>query len=152
MRILAIDYGQRRMGLAMCDPLGITAQPLETYTRRSLQQDVEYLQKLVAEYGVEIIVLGWPRNMNGTEGSTCAMVAEFALVLEETFGDGVRLDFFDERLSSSMAERMLLEADMSRKKRKGVIDKVAATVILQGYLDGRTYEIRRNLPWKTNAL
>ncbi|MDD3244375.1 MAG: Holliday junction resolvase RuvX [Eubacteriales bacterium] len=151
MRILAIDYGQRRLGLAMCDPLGITAQALETYSRKDPQRDLEYLSGVVKEYGVDTIVLGWPRNMNGTEGATCAMVGEFAHTLEEHFGTAVRLDFFDERLSSSMAERMLLEADMSRKKRKGVIDKVAASVILQGYMDSGAYKIRRELPWKTTA-
>ncbi|MDD4797830.1 MAG: Holliday junction resolvase RuvX [Eubacteriales bacterium] len=147
MRVLAIDYGQKRLGLAMSDPLGITAQGLETYQRRSSQQDMAHIQQLVRQYGVDIIVLGWPRNMNGTEGSACRSVAAFALELEAQ-NLPVRLDYFDERLSSSMAERVLLDADISRKKRKSVIDKVAAVVILQSYLDARAFEIRRDLPWK----
>lgn len=147
VRILAIDYGQKRLGLALSDPLGITAQGLETYQRCSAQQDLEHIGNLVRQYGVNIILLGWPRNMNGTEGDSCRMVAEFALKLEEQ-NLPVQLDYFDERLSSSMAERVLLDADMSRKKRKGVIDKVAAVVILQSYLDSRAFEIRRDLLWK----
>lgn len=146
MRVLGIDYGHKRLGLAISDPLGFTAQGLETYARRAMEDDLAHLQKVVGEYGVDTIVLGWPRNMNGTEGALCQQVGEFAETLEEAFA--LRMDYVDERLSSAMAERTLIQADVSRKKRKDVIDKMAAAVILQDYLDSGAYNKRRTLPWK----
>jgi len=149
VRVLAIDFGEKRLGLAICDPFGMIAQGLATYQRRSWAQDVEYLKGVVREYGVDTILLGWPKNMNGTEGALCQKVGEFALALEAEIP--LRYDFIDERLSSAQAERALLEADMSRKKRKGVLDKMAAAIILQDYLDAGAYNIRRNVPWKTET-
>lgn len=149
VRILAIDYGERRLGLALSDPLMITAQGLENYQRAGFGADVAHLRDVIAQYGVDCIVLGWPRNMNGTEGEACRKVSEFALMLESELD--IRLDFWDERLSSAMAQQVLIQADVSRKKRKGVLDKMAASVILQGYMDAKAYNTRRELPWKKIA-
>lgn len=139
MKILGLDYGDRRIGIAVSDAFGWTAQGLEVITRRS--NDEEVLQRLgtiIAENAVEEIVLGLPKNMNGTIGPRGELSKEFAETLKQTFGLPVHL--WDERLSTVSAERTLLEADVSRKKRKQVVDKMAATIILQTYLD---YQSRR---------
>ncbi len=135
-RILAFDVGDRRIGIAVSDLLGITAQPVETYTRTDDEQkDIRYLLSVAEKYGAEKLVFGLPRNMNGTYGFQAEKVKEFAEKLLE--GWNGEHDFYDERLTTVTAERVLLEADVSRKKRKKVVDKIAAVVILQGYLDSR---------------
>ncbi|UOF88831.1 Holliday junction resolvase RuvX [Fodinisporobacter ferrooxydans] len=136
MRILGIDYGDARIGLAISDELGWTAQGLEVIQRRHLSDDMGRIAAVINQYNVEKIVLGFPKNMNGTIGPRGEITQEFASMLEREFRVPVIL--WDERLSTVAAERVLLQADMSRKKRKGVIDKVAAQMILQTYLDSHT--------------
>jgi putative holliday junction resolvase len=144
---MALDLGDKRIGIAVSDPLCFGANPLETYTRQDIERDCTYIAKLAKEYPIDIMLLGWPRNMNGTEGPRCAITAEFGKVLENYIT--CPIDIFDERLTTMAAERILIAADMSREKRRKVIDKMAAVVFLQGYLDARAYEKRRALPWKT---
>lgn len=144
---MALDLGDKRIGIAVSDPLCFGANPLETYTRRDIAADCGHIAKLAKEYGVDILLLGWPRNMNGTEGPRCEITAQFAQELEKYVA--CPMDIFDERLTTAAAERILIEADMSREKRRKVIDKMAAVVFLQGYLDAKAYLRRRSLPWKT---
>ncbi|MBQ6426565.1 MAG: Holliday junction resolvase RuvX [Clostridia bacterium] len=135
-RTLAFDVGDRRIGIAVSDLLGITAQPVETYTRTDDEEkDIRYLLSVAKRYAPSKLVFGMPRNMNGTYGFQAEKVRVFAEKLLENW-DG-EYDFYDERLTTVTAERILLEADVSRKKRKQVVDKIAAVVILQGYLDSR---------------
>ncbi|MBC8059374.1 MAG: Holliday junction resolvase RuvX [Clostridiaceae bacterium] len=133
MRILGLDLGDRTIGVAVCDPLGYTAQGITTIRRKKEDTDIEELKKICAEYAVEKIVLGFPKNMNGTIGPQ----GEKAKVFGEKIKDILNLDIilWDERLTTVAATRAMLEADMSRTKRKSIVDKVAATYILQGYLD-----------------
>ncbi len=134
LRILAFDIGEKRIGVAVSDPLGITAQGIETYHRtEDLEQDVAHLVKLANGYKPVKIVFGLPRNMDGSYGFQAQITREFAdAVLAKWDGDHA---FQDERLTTASARRVLIEADVSRDKRKQVIDKVAAVVILQSYLD-----------------
>lgn len=134
-RILALDVGDKRIGVAVSDPLGYTAQGLETYTRRTPEQDVEYILNLAERYRPVKLLFGMPRNMDGSYGFQSEKVRAFAdTVLERWDGEH---GFFDERLTTAAAERVLLDADVSRKKRRQVIDKMAAVVILQGYMETR---------------
>jgi len=133
-RLLGIDYGHRRIGFALSDLLGITAQPLEVLERVSLKSDLAHIAAIAARYGVEKIVLGLPINMNGTESELTADVRRFADKLRQSIA--LPVEFIDERLTTMQAERMLVEeADMSREKRKKVRDKLAASLILQSYMD-----------------
>lgn len=134
LRILAFDIGEKRIGVAVSDPLGITAQGIETYHRTDdLEQDVAHLIQLANGYKPVKLVFGLPRNMDGSYGFQAQITREFAdAVLAKWDGDHA---FQDERLTTASARRVLIEADVSREKRKQVIDKVAAVVILQGYLD-----------------
>lgn len=131
MRIMGLDFGERTIGVAVSDALLLTAQGIKTI-RRS-KKELEELRGIIQEYEVHEIVLGYPKNMNGTLGPRAQMTEEFASVLKEEFGLGLIL--WDERLSTVGAQRSLIEADVSRAKRKQVIDKMAAVFILQGYLD-----------------
>ncbi len=138
MRILALDIGSKRIGIAVSDELGLTAQGLESMSCRDLQTDLEHIKQLVEQYGAEEIVVGIPYNMNGSEGPQTSKVRTF---MEKLSGRiDVPLKEWDERLSTVAAERTLLEADMSRSKRRKVIDKLAAVIILQGYLDRKRFE------------
>lgn len=134
MRILAFDVGERRIGVAVSDPLGITAQGIETYTRTdNLEQDVAHLIRLAESYRPVKLIFGMPRNMDGSYGMQAEITRAFANeVLAHWDGDHA---FQDERLTTASARRTLIEADMRRDKRKQVIDKVAAVLILQSYLD-----------------
>ena len=136
MQILGLDVGDRTIGIAASDGLMLTAQGVETIRRKSLQQDLDRLQELVTQYGTDTLVIGLPKNMDGTEGDRCSFVREFGETLQQTFPD-IRIIFWDERLSKVAAARSLSAADVSRAKRKKVIDKMAAVFILQGYLDSR---------------
>lgn len=133
-RILAFDVGERRIGVAVSDPLGITAQGIETYTRvDDLEQDVSHLLQLANGYKPVKLVFGMPRNMDGSYGMQADYTRAFAeAVLARWDGESA---YWDERLTTASARRTLLEADVRRDKRKGVIDKVAAVLILQSYLD-----------------
>jgi putative Holliday junction resolvase len=144
---MALDYGDKRIGIAVSDPLCFCANPIETYTRSNLEADCKHIAALVKEREADVIMLGWPLNMNGTVGPRCQATKEFALELEKF--TSCPMDIFDERLTTAAAERILLEADMSREKRRKVIDRMAAVVILQDYLNAKAYLKRRELPWKT---
>jgi putative Holliday junction resolvase len=131
-RILAIDYGSRRMGLAVSDPLGITAQGLDTLERKNKRSDFARLEKLLREYQIREIVLGLPLRMSGEEGTQSQKVAEFAEELRRRFAIPVHL--WDERLTSAEANRLLREAELSIQKRAQAVDRMAATLILQSWL------------------
>ncbi|MDU2207365.1 Holliday junction resolvase RuvX [Veillonella sp.] len=133
MRIMALDVGSRTIGIACSDALLMTAQGIETIRRTSLENDFNRLRELISEYEVYELVVGMPKNMNGTKGDRAEKTEEFVEKMKAVID--LPVTFWDERLSTVMAERQLIAADVSRKKRKGVIDKMAAVVILQGYLD-----------------
>ena len=128
-----MDVGTKTIGVALSDPLGITAQGFEVIRRRGEEKDLARLRDIIAEKEVDGIVVGLPRNMNGTMGPQSEVVRAFASLLEESFNLPVAL--WDERLSTVAAEKMLISADVSRSKRKLVIDKMAAVMILQGYMN-----------------
>ena len=134
MRTLCLDVGDRRIGVAVSDALGITAQGLETYWRtESTKKDVAHILGLVEQYAPCRLLLGLPMNMNGTVGEQGEKVQKFADAIRKEW-DG-EIVFFDERLTTLTARRVLLDADVSRGKQKKVIDKLAAVVILQGYME-----------------
>ena len=134
-RILAIDYGNRRMGLAVSDPLGITAQGLDTLERKNKRADFGRLERIVREYQVREIVLGNPLRMSGQEGTQSQKVAAFAEELRRHFELPVHL--WDERLTSAEANRLLREAELSIKKRAQAVDRMAAVLILQSFMQAR---------------
>jgi putative holliday junction resolvase len=136
MQILALDVGDRTIGVAASDALMLTAQGVETIRRKSLEKDFDRLLELMQEYKTDILVIGLPKNMDGTEGERCEIVRSFATELQAVI-HGSKIVFWDERLSTVAAARSLIAADVSRAKRKKVIDKMAAVFILQGYLDSR---------------
>ncbi len=142
-RYLALDVGDATVGVAVSDPLGITAQGVETIRRRNLEADLRRLRELMDLYETKSLVIGLPRNMNGSQGERCDVVRAFAGEVEKAVPDA-EIDFWDERLSTVAASRSLLEADLSRRKRKKVIDKMAAVFILQGYLDRLSKDARRD--------
>ena len=136
MRILGLDFGTKTTGVAVSDPLGLTAQGLEIIRRTdtfNLKPTINRIQEICTEYKVEKIVLGYPKNMNNTEGERCEHTVVFKKKLEESLNLPVEL--WDERLTTMEAENLMIIADMSRQKRKKVIDKMAAGLILQNYLD-----------------
>lgn len=139
-RILAVDLGERRIGLALSDPQGLLASSRRVYLRRNIDEDLEYLRRLGEEEGIGEVVLGLPENMDGSLGEQAERALEFKRLLEERLGLPVAL--LDERLTTAEAERVLLEADLSRRKRKRLRDGLAAALILQAYLDQRA-RIRR---------
>lgn len=136
MRWMGLDYGDKRIGVAVSDELGWTAQGVAVLDRGKPEEDLERLKALVRQYGVTEIVLGLPKNMNGSIGPRGEICIEFANTLKETLGLPVHL--WDERLTTVSAERVLVSADVSRKKRKQVVDKMAAAIILQTFLDSKT--------------
>jgi putative holliday junction resolvase len=135
-RILAIDYGSRRMGLAVSDPLGITAQGIETLERKNKRADFGRLERTIREYQVREIVLGNPLRMSGQEGTQSQKVAEFAEELRQRFQLPVHL--WDERLTSAEANRLLRENEVSIRKRAQAVDRMAAVLILQSFLQSRS--------------
>src|SRR5271166_2648395 len=134
-RILAIDYGARKVGLAVSDGLGLTAQGLPTYRRSNKKADFDYLRRLIRQYGVTEIVVGLPLRMSGEEGIQAEKVQAYAEELRSKFKLPVRL--FDERLTSVEANRVLRETEMSIQRRAAVVDQLAAVLILQSYLEFR---------------
>ena len=134
MRALALDIGDKTIGVAASDLLGITAQGVETIRRTSNKDDLKRLGELLTQYEATTFIIGLPKNMDGSEGTRCELVKKFAAKICAAFPD-VEQIFWDERLSTVAASRSLIEADLSRKKRKKVIDKMAAVYILQGWLD-----------------
>lgn len=132
-RLMALDVGDRTIGVAVSDLLMITAQGVTTIRRQSNKLDFEELEKIIKEYSVTKIVVGMPKNMNGTVGPQGEKVLKFTEKLKEQFD--LPIDFQDERLTTVMAEKLLIDADMSRKKRKKIIDKMAAIQILTTYME-----------------
>ncbi|MCY9547355.1 Holliday junction resolvase RuvX [Lysinibacillus xylanilyticus] len=137
MRIMGLDVGSKTVGVAVSDALGWTAQGIETVKIDEANGEfgIERIAELVKEYVITEFVVGYPKNMNNTVGPRGEASENYKKLLEETFSLPVKL--WDERLTTMAAERMLIEADVSRKKRKQVIDKMAAVMILQGYLDSK---------------
>ncbi len=133
MRVLGLDVGSKTIGVAISDEFGWTAQALEVIQRKGMSRDIERIKQLIKEYQVGDIIIGLPKNMNGKEGEQAKKVQGFLEGLQTKVNLPIRT--WDERLSTAMAEKTLLEGDLSRAKRKKIIDKVAAQVILQGYLD-----------------
>ena len=141
MRVLALDIGDKTIGVAASDPLGLTAQGVETIQRTSNKNDLKRLRELVAQFEAKTFVIGLPKNMDGTEGERCEFVKTFAAKIAAALPN-VEQSFWDERLSTVAAQRTLIEADLSRRKRKKVIDKMAAVYILQGWLDKNQSVVR----------
>ena len=133
MRIMGIDYGEKRFGIALSDPLGITAQGLPTIERTSIQEDIKKIINILQEKEVEEIVLGLPKHLNNTLGDKAKEVLNFIDTLKKHIN--IPIKTFDERFSTVRANRAMLEGDLSRKKRKERVDTIAAQLILQGYLD-----------------
>jgi len=132
-RIIAIDYGEKRIGVAVSDPLGITAQPVGTLKSVGKRGDVEALRALVEEKGAEAIVFGMPFRLDGSEGTLCGRIKKIGRSLEAA--TGLKVEYQDERFTSEEAADLLGEASVRGKKKKAVIDKIAAQIILQRYLD-----------------
>ena len=136
MRILGLDYGSKTVGVAVSDPLGLTAQKVETIWRKQenkLRQTLARIEELIAEYEVEKIVLGFPKNMNNTVGERAEKALEFGEMLKKR--TGLEVIMWDERLTTVEADRTLIEAGVRRENRKQCLDGIAAVFILQGYLD-----------------
>lgn len=136
MRILGLDFGSRTVGVAVSDSLLLTAQGVETIERKDenkLRKTCARIEELIAQYEVTEIVLGLPKNMNNTEGERVEKTKEFGEMLERR--TGLPIVYWDERLTTVAAEQILMESGVRRENRKAVIDKVAAGLILQGYLD-----------------
>jgi len=138
MRIMGLDFGSKTVGVAISDELLITAQGIEIIRRKEenkLRQTLARIEELIEEYGVEEIVLGYPKNMNNTEGERVELTNEFKEKLERRTGLPVTL--WDERLTTVAADRFMMEAGIRREERKEHVDRIAASFILQGYLDYR---------------
>ena len=130
---MGLDIGTHTIGVAVSDELGITAQGLKTLRRKSMEEDFKEIATIIGQFEIENIVVGLPKNMNGTLGKQAEIVLKWIKILIDKIP--VPVVTWDERLSTVEATKVLLEADLSRRKRKKVIDKVAAVLILQGYLD-----------------
>lgn len=145
MRVLGLDFGSRTVGVAVSDALLLTAQGVETIERKEenkLRKTCARIEELVKEYEVTTIVLGLPKNMNNTEGERVEKTKEFGTMLERR--TGLPVVYWDERLTTVAAEQVLMESGVRRENRKAVIDKVAACLILQGYLDRQKQEPAEN--------
>ena len=136
MRIMGLDYGSKTVGVALSDELGITAQPIMTIERKSenkLRKTLAQIEELIDAYEVSFVVLGYPKNMNNSEGQRVEATMEFKEHIERRTGLEVKL--WDERLTTIESERILMEAGVRRENRKDYIDKMAAAIILQSYMD-----------------
>ena len=132
-RIMGLDIGDKTIGVAVSDLMGLTAQGVKTVKRVGKKKDIEALKEIIKERQVNKIVSGLPKNMNGTLGPQGEKVIKFCELLEEE--TGIKIEYWDERLSTVAAEKTLIQGNVRRENRKGVIDMVAAAIILQGYLD-----------------
>lgn len=141
-RILALDVGKRRIGLAISDPLGVTAQGLETLERTNLREDLARLAQLAAERGVSLFLVGLPLHMSGDEGAQSAYVRDFASRLEAA--TGVPVEFWDERLTSKEAERALREGNATLQRKKQSVDRMSAVLLLESYLGAK----EAGAPWE----
>jgi putative holliday junction resolvase len=135
-RVLGLDVGSRTIGIAVSDPLGFTAQGLTTVRRKNKRLDFEQLDRIIAEYEVSEIVVGYPLRLSGIEGIQSAKMQLFAEDLRKKFGLPVHL--WDERLTSSQANRILRESEISIKKRGAAVDRMAAVLILQNWMEARS--------------
>lgn len=133
MRVLALDAGEKRIGVAVSDPLGIIAQGVTVIVRKDPETDLNEIKKIVEEYKADSVVIGMPVNMDGTKGKSAEKTNEFVEVLKGRLS--IPVHTYDERLSTKESEKFLISADVSRKKRKQVIDKMAAQLILESYLE-----------------
>ena len=133
MRVLALDAGEKRIGVAVSDPLGIIALGVTVITRKDPETDLKEIEKIIGEYKAESVVVGMPINMDGTKGRSAEKVNEFVEILKGRLS--IPVYTYDERLSTKESEKFLISADVSRKKRKSVIDKMAAQLILESYLE-----------------
>ena len=133
MRVLAIDHGTKRMGLALSDELGMIAQPLEFVPAEPFDKFLVRLKEVIQEKQVELLLVGMPRNMDGSYGPAALKVQEFVAVLKTALT--IPIKTWDERLTSAQANRFLIQANVSREKRKEKVDKTAAAILLQSYLD-----------------
>jgi len=138
-RVMALDYGDVRIGIALSDVTRFLASGYENYTRVNLQKDLQHIADIISNNNVKIVVLGLPINMDGSKGVRVEKTYEFADKLKEY--TSAKIEFLDERLTSVSAEKILISADVSRKKRKDVLDKLSATIILQDYLDMNSKKI-----------
>jgi putative Holliday junction resolvase len=136
LRTLGLDYGEKKIGAAICDELGMTAQGLPTIIRKSRKHDWDILDNLIKSYNVEKIVIGYPVRLDGSEGIQCEKVNRFSAQLSKTFS--LPVIKWPETLSTKEAEEILIKSGIHWKKRKDKIDKLAACLILQGYLDSIT--------------
>lgn len=134
-RLLGLDFGTKTIGLAVSDPLGITAQGMPTLRRKNKRTDLDALARVITHYNVAEIVIGLPLRMSGAEGTMAEKVHEFVTVLQKRFELPVHL--WDERLSSAEANRVLRESEMSIKRRGEVVDQLAAVLILQSFMEAR---------------
>lgn len=135
MRIIGLDFGSKTVGVAVSDELLITAQGIEIVRRKSenkLRQTLARIEELIKEYNVEKIVLGFPKNMNNSEGERCEKTLEFKEMLERR--TGLTVELWDERLTTVAADNLMMEAGIRRENRKEYVDQIAASFILQGYL------------------
>ena len=136
MRIMGLDYGSKTVGVAVSDALLLTAQAVETICRtqeNKLRKTLARIEELCREYEVERIVLGFPKNMNNSEGERCEKTLEFKEMLERR--TGLTVELWDERLTTVAADNLMMEAGIRRENRKEYVDQIAASFILQGYLD-----------------
>ena len=136
MRIIGLDYGAKTVGVAVSDEMMLTAQPVETITREretKLRQTLARIEELMEQYGVERVVVGLPKKLNNEEGELCQKARAFGEMVERR--SGLEVIFWDERLTTSAADNLLAEGGVAKQKRKKYIDKIAASLILQGYLD-----------------
>jgi putative holliday junction resolvase len=138
LRILGLDYGEKRIGVALCDELGLTAQGLPTLIRKTKKHDLEILAALIKNYNAEKIVIGYPLRLDGSEGIQCEKVNRYAALLDKTFC--LPVIKWPETLSTMEAEEILINSGMRWKKRKKMVDKLAACIILQNYLDSAVKE------------
>jgi putative Holliday junction resolvase len=138
MRILGIDYGSKRIGLAISDPNETMAQPLATIERKDDNSSVRKIDEIIKKHSIDKIVIGLPVSMSGEIGPQARSVLDFIDHLKKQID--IQIETWDERLSTSMAQRALLDAKTKRSRRKEVIDKIAAAIILQGYLDSKRTE------------
>jgi putative holliday junction resolvase len=136
-RLIGLDVGDKNIGIAISDGLGITAQALSTLKRTNIKTDIDAIKKILDEYHIKEIIVGLPKNMDGSIGVQANKTIHFSEHLKKNFD--VKIIFLDERLTTVMANKALLEGDLSRKKRKKRIDKIAAQLILQNYLDRKDF-------------
>lgn len=141
MRVLALDLGDKRIGVAVSDELMMTAQGLCVINSRGTEKDLAEIDKLIHDHQITLVVIGLPRNMDGSYGEMASKVRGIGDCLQDRI-PGIPVEYWDERLTTAVAQRMLIGADISRAKRRRVVDKVAAVVILQGYLDRRANRLQ----------